>query len=198
VESKAQKAEHFPENWRFYFDPTQTYSRLHLGLDGLVLLSPNGKRFRSVQRAMRQHRAALGNLELSPLNFYDYVGLDRNLDDGDVSMGVQSSRDSLSGDDGALTAVTTGSKKRSRPAESSVTKRSKTIESEEVGTVSHNQEPPMTPSELFVTRCKKCALCIADDCGRCATCILNMSRTRRFKEVCLRKVSSDTNEIPLA
>jgi hypothetical protein len=158
-------------------------------LDGLVLLAPNGRRYRSVKRAMRQSPAALGKLDPSPLNFYDYVGLDRNLDDGDVSTGVQSSRDSLSGGHGGLTAITTGSKKRSFPAEYSVTKRSKTIENEEVGTASHDQEPPMTPSELFVNRCKKCVLCIADDCGRCATCIFNGGRTRRFKEVCLRKVS---------
>ena len=113
-------------------------------------------------------------------------------------MGVQSSQDSLSGGDGGLTAVATGSKKRPRPAEEpSVRKRSKTIESEEIGATSHNQEPPMTPSELFVNRCKKCALCVADDCGRCATCILNGSRTRRFKEVCLRKVSTGNNFLPL-
>jgi hypothetical protein len=142
---------------------------------------------------MQQNPTALGKLESSPLNFYDYVGLDRTLDDVDVSTGVQSSRDSLSGGYGGLTAVTTGSKKRSRTAESSVTKRSKTIENEEVGAASLNQEPPMTPSQLFVNRCKKCALCIADDCGRCATCIFNGSRTRRFREVCLRKVSSGTN-----
>ena len=147
---------------------------------------------------MRQSPIALGKLKPSPLNFYDYVGLDRNLDDCDVSRRIQSSRDSLSGGDVGLTAVATGSKKRPRPAdESSITKRSKTIENEELGAISHNQEPPMTPSELFVNRCKKCALCIADDCGRCATCLLNESRTRRFKEVCLRKVSTGTNFLPL-
>jgi hypothetical protein len=140
---------------------------------------------------MGHYTTALGKLEPSPLNFYDYVGLDRNLDDGDVSMGVQSSPGSSSGGDGGLTAVTTGSKKRYRPAEeSSVKKRLKANENEEIGATLHNQEPPMTPSELFVNRCKKCTLCIADDCGRCATCISNGSRTRRFKEVCLRKVSS--------
>jgi hypothetical protein len=142
---------------------------------------------------MRQSPTALGQLKPSPLNFYDYVGLDRNLDDGDVVMGVQSSRESLSGGDGGLTAATTGSKKRSRPAEYSVAKRSKTIENEEIGAASHNLESPMTPSDLFVNRCKKCALCIAHDCGRCATCIFNGSRTRCFRQVCLRKVSSATN-----
>jgi hypothetical protein len=140
---------------------------------------------------MRRNPKSLGKLVPSPLNFFDYVGLDRNLDDGRMSTGVQSSRDSLSVGDGGLAAVTTGSKKRSCPTESSATKRSKTIVNE-VGAASHNQEPPMTPSELFVNRCRQCPLCIADDCGHCATCILNESRTRRFKEVCLRKVSSGT------
>jgi hypothetical protein len=46
----------------------------------------------------------------------------------------------------------------------------------------------LSPTELFKRRCQKCPMCERADCNKCATCVLNASRTRRNKEVCLRKV----------
>ena len=59
---KAQIAKHFPPGWKFFFDPTvgnkkSNVSPLVKKLDGLILLSPNGSPFYSVERAMNKNPA---------------------------------------------------------------------------------------------------------------------------------------------
>jgi hypothetical protein len=53
-------------------------------------------------------------------------------------------------------------------------------------------EPPYTPTELYRLRCGKCRMCRRPECLCCVTCKMNGSRTRRHREVCLRKVRSTT------
>jgi hypothetical protein len=48
---------------------------------------------------------------------------------------------------------------------------------------------PFSPKELSEAACGACSLCQEDDCGVCDTCKRNQTYTRRYKEVCLRKVS---------
>lgn len=77
VEDKAQIAKGFPEGWRFYYtDPGQLSwqsSGEHTGLAGLVLLSPTGRQFNSVEAT----EAVLGRgSEITTIarDFYGDVG----------------------------------------------------------------------------------------------------------------------------
>jgi hypothetical protein len=51
-------------------------------------------------------------------------------------------------------------------------------------------EPPYSPTELYKHKCGTCSMCKLPECLRCFTCKMNSSRTRRYREVCLHKVSS--------
>ncbi len=47
---------------------------------------------------------------------------------------------------------------------------------------------PLSPKELYDVACGRCFMCQKEDCGLCYTCERNQTFTRRYKEVCLRKV----------
>jgi hypothetical protein len=57
-----------------------------------------------------------------------------------------------------------------------------------------SQEDRLDPSELYEERCKKCAMCVKPDCGRCATCVLNASRGLRVRQVCLHKMCTEISQ----
>ena len=47
-----------------------------------------------------------------------------------------------------------------------------------------------SPRDLYKKRCGKCKRCKMPDCGICSSCLNNNTYSRRFREVCLKKVSS--------
>jgi hypothetical protein len=63
------------------------------------------------------------------------------------------------------------------------------LESNGVEVYCEEDATPFSPKELFKAACGACSLCQQDDCGACDTCKRNQTYTRRYKEVCLQKVS---------
>ena len=80
-DNKLQAAKGFPEGWRFFYtDPAKLSWRSsieHTGLAGLVLLSPNGRRFNTVESA----NGLLDSDDLPNIarTFYKFVGCHANV-----------------------------------------------------------------------------------------------------------------------
>jgi hypothetical protein len=74
-EEKAQPAIGFPDGWRFYFKATDASSTVTLPI-GLVLISPWGKSFDSLDAAFRRHRKSLERKPNLMVDFYEHIGED--------------------------------------------------------------------------------------------------------------------------
>jgi hypothetical protein len=183
-ELKAQNAFFFPIGWRFFFDSIKdTRNSAIPALDGLVIWGKSGKKYFTVEAAVNHCSKELGPIDKLAEKFYAQVGLSPPEEED--------------------------SKKRrgegpERPEERGSNKRRKTLPDEIAAThsvstessldpappVQQNRDQPLTLEELYRRRCKHCDRCIREECQKCASCKLNASRTRRCKEVCLRKVSA--------
>jgi hypothetical protein len=73
VSQKVQPAPFFPAGWVFFFDPPN--KKGIPSLDGLILISPKDRRYKSVETAMNHRQKELSELDPDPRNFYAYVGL---------------------------------------------------------------------------------------------------------------------------
>jgi hypothetical protein len=193
---KAQIAKYFPPGWKFFFDPKvdksmSNVSSLVKKLDGLIFLSPDGRPFYSVERAVNSYPTLFSQLEVPPQRFYDYVGI------------------SLTNEE----RQTLETPKRAQRQESRAAKREKltsprnldvhadiqTIDDPSVDSsidlpampdvaAFPSNDKPLTPIQLYQRRCRRCARCTKQDCTKCRSCFFNACRTRKNKEVCLRKV----------
>jgi hypothetical protein len=184
---KAQKAPFFPPGWTFLFDCTQkpqfSNPALARKLDGLVILSPNCRRFRSVEGVL-SHCKKLNDLDPSPQGFYVHVGIHMTSDDTKELQKTKRQRI-------AETDASGPSKRRKGTRDIPI--EIETIDSHSVASslpTTPSRGLSLTPTELYKRKCRNCPMCTKADCNKCATCVLNASRTRRNKEVCLRKVST--------
>jgi hypothetical protein len=184
---RAQKAPFFPPGWTFLFDSTQEphffNPALARELDGLVILSPDGRRYRSVEGVLSKH-TKLRDLVPSPQCFYVHVGIHITSDDTKELQATKRQRTTKTDASGP-------SKRRKGTSDNPIeldTTDSPSVASSLPTTPSRGLS--LTPTELYKRRCRNCLMCTKADCSKCATCVLNASRTRRNKEVCLRKVST--------
>jgi hypothetical protein len=167
LDRKAQPCEGLPRGWLFAFEEASTNPKFN----GLVLLAPCGKRYVSVGYAKRNnaYRAALENVDSLSSAFYDSIGL---------------TADGWS-DKHAITTVpmAPGGASQSSTSSSEVA-----AEDQTAGTKLHARgRPPKLLNDLrqlWEKRCKMCANCTRENCGKCETCIRNPSP----KECCLRRV----------
>jgi hypothetical protein len=82
-ELKAQGAWFFPIGWKFFFDPTIKVKKAQdANLDGFVLLSPDGKKYYSVEGAIKHYSRVLRQDYMLPEKFYAYVGLSSLQEEG--------------------------------------------------------------------------------------------------------------------
>ena len=77
---KALQAAYFPPGYKFYFhsiDAAKYNARTqaHDKLEGLLIVSPLGKRCYSVESMMNSCKS-LSSLDISPQKFYEYVGIE--------------------------------------------------------------------------------------------------------------------------
>jgi hypothetical protein len=193
---KAQIAKHFPPGWKFFFDPTvgnkkSNVSPLVKKLDGLILLSPNGSHFYNVERAVNENPALFSQLEVPPQRFYDYVGI--SLTDEEMRALETPYRAQRQESLPAKRQKLTSPRNLHVPAEIQ-TFDDPSVDSSidlpavpDVAAVPSNDKP-LTPTQLHQRRCRCCARCTKSDCTKCRSCVFNACRTRKHKEVCLRKV----------
>lgn len=84
---KAQDAVGFPSGWRFIFEKPykKNVPRLEIdpSLHGLVILSPSGRRYRAVKRAINANRGVLRQFESLTLDFYTHIGATYSDEDAD-------------------------------------------------------------------------------------------------------------------
>jgi hypothetical protein len=194
---KAQIAKYFPPGWKFFFDPTvgnknkSDVSSLVKKLDGLILLSPNGSRFYSVERAVNKNPALFSQLEVPPQRFYDYVGISFTNEEMralETPLRVQRQESLV-----AKRQKLTSPRNLHVPAEiqtfgdPSVDSSINLPAMPDVASFPSNDKP-LTPTQLYQRRCRCCARCRKRDCTKCRSCVFNACRTRKHKEVCLRKV----------
>ena len=191
-EHKSQLAPYFPEGegWRFFFDRNETKGKsVPVGfvekLDGLILVAPNGRRYYSVESAVNTHKTLVDRVS-TLLQFYSFAGIEITEAESKELMTPLRKR-------GAEKPIETFGEECGWGKRSRCTRISSEIETEDEPfefpvIAPAPQELPFSPTELYKRRCKKCTMCLKESCGQCATCELNQSRTRKNKEVCLRKV----------
>lgn len=189
ADKKAQPAPFFPPDWTIIFDPTKknrTVNSAFRKLDGLVIISPNGRRFRSIEGVKGSGSCgAFGHIDT--FAFYAHVGMHMTIEESNVidrsrmkrginrerNLGVASKRQKL----GAKFDIPIQIDAIEFPSDGSMSTVFRGIKS-------------LSPTELYRKKCGNCVMCTREECNKCATCLLNASRTRRLKEVCLRKVRS--------
>jgi hypothetical protein len=192
---KAQIAKYFPPGWKFFFDPTVGNKKSNLSflvkkLDGLILLSPNGSPFYSVERAVNRNPALFSQLDVPPQTFYDYVGVSLTSEERQA---LETPYRAQRQESLAKRQQLTSPRNLHVPAES------QTVDDPSVDSlidlpampdvaVSPSNDKPRTPTQLYQQRCRCCARCTKIDCTKCRSCVFNACRTRKHKEVCLRKV----------
>jgi hypothetical protein len=192
-ELKAQNAFCFPIGWRFFFDPIINTSKSSISattLDGLVLLGKSGKKYFTVEGAASHCRKELGPIDQLAEHFYAHVGLSPPEEEGSKKRRGEA--------EGLERPEERGSNKRRKtvPDEIAATHSVSTASSlDPAPPVQHNRDQPLKLEELYLRRCRHCDMCIREECQKCASCKLNASRTRRCKEVCLRKVSAVNDSI---
>jgi hypothetical protein len=193
---KAQIAQYFPAGWQFFFDPKvvkkmNNVSSLVKKLDGLILLSPNGSPFYSVESAVNTNSALFSQLEVPAQRFYDHVGI--SLTNEEMRALETPHRAQRQGSRAAKRQKLTSPRNLHVPAEiqtfgdPSVDSSIDLSAMPDVATFASNNEP-LTPTQLYQRRCRRCARCTKNDCTKCTSCFFNAGRTRKQKEVCLRKV----------
>jgi hypothetical protein len=133
---------------------------------------------------------SLKNLNPSPASFYLYAGIDIAGDDA-VNKIQPAAGINMASDDDANDVKLPVNKRRK--ATNCIPREIEMSESSSVGSSLPETPTPtrgqsLSPTELFKRRCGNCPMCTRADCNKCATCILNACRSRRNKEVCLRKV----------
>ena len=179
---KALQAAYFPPGYKFYFHSIDAAkynyrTQAHDKLEGLLIVSPLGRRCYSVESVMRSCKS-LSSLDISPQKFYEYVGIE--LTDGETELlWLTKKYKEKNPKKRALATHATHdhTMKRSREGLEEVSQGK-----------SSNQCEPLTAEELYNRRCNRCNMCRRKDCGKCITCSDNAGRTRRYKEVCLHKV----------
>jgi hypothetical protein len=126
------------------------------GAEGLKIFPPKGSfRYNSVETAISRNARVLK--DVCPGSFYAHIGV--------VAM------------DASRSLISVSSVSRSDVSDEDVLPRSRCG--------SHVLLTPMTLEELLQKKCGECFNCEKDDCGHCASCVLN-PRT----QVCIQKVSS--------
>jgi hypothetical protein len=202
---KAQIAKYFPPGWKFFFDPTLGNKKSNVSflnflvkkLDGLIFLSPNGSPFYSVERAVNRYPTLFSELEVPPQRFYDYVGISLTNEERralETPKRAQKHESLIAAKRQKLTSP----RNLRVPAEiqtfgdPSVDSSINLSAMPDVAAFPSNDKQltptPLTPTQLYQRRCRRCARCTKNVCTKCRSCVFNECRTRKHKEVCLRKV----------
>jgi len=203
VEERALPAPFFPLGFRFYFDKEpkkKVYRRTsaHDTLDGLNILLPTGTQsFYSVESILNKKPSLKPSVD--PEKFYDYVGITLTQEEKDI-LSQRVRRHKNVGYNSENLHPSKRLKTNHQGEEqisSSLNMSFGQVEypPEEDGEAGHHlTSKGLSPAELYRNRCRCCSLCLKEDCGKCETCIDNAGRTRRFKEVCLRKMCERTSD----
>jgi hypothetical protein len=160
-------------------------------LDGLILLSPNGSPFYSVERAVNRNPALFSQLNVPPQTFYDFVGISlTNEERRALETPYRAQREE---------SLAAKRQKLTSPRNLRVPAELQSVDDPSVDSLIDLQampdvaafpsnDKPLTPTQLYQERCRCCARCTKNDCTKCRSCVFNACRTRKHREVCLRKV----------
>jgi hypothetical protein len=185
-ELKAQNAYFFPIGWKFFFDPSIKVKKAQdANLDGLVLLSPDGKKYYSVEGAIKQYSRVLRQIYLLPEKFYAQVGLSPLEQEGSKRGHGEAERPDRPEEGGSNKRRNTVSDIPDEIAETNSVSTASSLASQR-----YRDQQPFTLEELYRRRCRHCEMCRREECQKCSSCKQNSSLTRSCKDVCLRKVSA--------
>jgi hypothetical protein len=187
-EVKAQNAFCFPIGWQFFFDPTIKVKKTSgQDLDGLVLLSPERRKYYSVEGAIKVYSKVLGQIDRLPEKFYPHVGLSPLEEEGSKRWHGEAERPDRLEEGGSNKWRKTMPDIPGEIAETNSLSTASSLDPSSV--VQRHRDRPLTLEELYRRRCRGCKMCRREECQKCSSCKRNSSLTRSCKDVCLRKVS---------
>lgn len=190
-ELKAQNAFFFPMGWKFFFDPTikvKKTSAQDSKLDGLVLLSPERKKYYSVEGAIKVYSRVLAQIDRLPEKFYAHVGLSPLEAEGSKRWHGEAERPDRLEEGGSNKRRKTAPDIPDEIAETNSVSTASSLDPSSA--VQRHLDRSLTLGELYRRRCRRCKMCTREECQKCSSCKRNSSLTRSCKDVCLRKVSA--------
>lgn len=193
---KMQKSDFLPNGWTFYFSSSDSMkSKVVVNLDGLTIFSPTGRKYYSIEDAIRQHPSSFALFPDAPEKLYKYLGFNSPPDEiARMECCTRRSSAQAAGNDDLDQPPRKRQKQDDDGTPSVIEIDSSESEMESTLTAILRDDSDRTRAvrdnlpALYRNRCRTCEMCTRETCTSCSSCTSNRGRTARYPLACLRRI----------